>query len=326
MTQDPLHILIVEDDQALLRVIKMVLEKAGYRVSTAQNGRDGLQTIQKQGLPELIISDLMMPQMDGFEFLQAVRKLPGGSRPPFLFLSAYSENENVQKARLLGADDFIFKPFASQDLIEAVQAKINRHQSLQRLHSHEAMLETISLLADVINQRDYLAAGHSRRTLAMGRAFGRFLGLDDQTQILLDYGALLHDVGMIAVPQAVLNAPRELTDIERRLIKRHPVYGAELLARQPELQPVVPIVRHHHERWDGRGYPDGLSGEAIPFLARIIHILNAFDAMAHARPYRLPKNPPEIQADLEDNAGTQFDPALIARFLDMNPFLITEEV
>jgi putative two-component system response regulator len=261
-------------------------------------------------MPDLILSDLMMPKMDGFTFLQAVRQLPDGALPTFLFLSAYTELANVQKARLLGADDFLFKPFSSNELLRIIEKRITRREQMAQIFTQEAMYDLVGLLAETIASRDPLAAGHARATWKVAEAIAKAIGLDAVEQGYLHLGCLLQNIGMITIPRGILNSPRRLSQQERALIRQHPLEGERILERLPLLEPVRPIVRHHHERWDGNGYPDGLAGKDIPLLARIVGLADAFVAMTHDRPYRLALPREKVLSELKSNAGQQFDPDL----------------
>lgn len=304
-------ILIVEDDDAMRRVIDLVLRQAEYTVWQAHDGQNALSIVRERGMPDLILSDLMMPKMDGFTFLQAVRQMPAGALPTFIFLSAYTELANVQKARLLGADDFLFKPFSSDELLRIIEKRIARREQMAQLFTQDAMYNIVTLLAETIASRDPLAAGHAQASWQTASAIARAIGLDAVEQGYLRLGCLLQNIGMITIPRGILNSPRRLSKQERALIHQHPVEGERILEKLPLLSPVCPIVRHHHERWDGNGYPDKLAGKDIPLLARIVSLADAFTAMTHDRPYRLALPREKVIAELKANAGYQFDPDLV---------------
>jgi putative two-component system response regulator len=310
------HILIAEDTPTLLEVMREILQADGHEISVAANGREALAIFEKQ-VPDLILSDFMMPQMDGMALLQAVRAHPGGQAVPFLFVSARTENTATFQARELGADDYIFKPFGAEDLTRAVRAKLDRRRVVELFDTRSAHVQTVTMLANVIEARDQYTGGHVQRVQRYALLLAHALAWGAEAVSVLEFGALLHDIGKILVPRTVLNKPKKLASAEWALLRRHPEVGAEMLAGVDHLRRAIPYVRHHHERWDGSGYPDGLAGQGIPLEGRMLALADTFDAMTTDRPYRQALPREHALEEIRSRAGTQFDPELTAVFITL---------
>lgn len=308
-------ILVVEDDTAIREIVRDILIDAGYEVIDAANGRLALRAIEQGATPDLILADVMMPEMDGYELIRQLHASPQWITIPFVFLSALTNSEDVNRARELGSDDYLFKPFKTDDLLRVVRSKLARRQAVRLFDTREAHLQTLALLANVIEMRDQNTHGHIERVQNLARAFADALGWSPEAKAVMEYGALLHDIGKLAVPRSILNKPGPLTSEEFEIVKSHTTMGAQMIAQVRHLAPAVPYVRHHHERWDGRGYPDGLAGNNIPVEGRFLALVDVYDALTSDRPYRsaLPKN--EVVAFIEQNKGTIFDPNLADKFI-----------
>lgn len=307
-------ILLVEDDVSLLDIMREILEMEQYQVVTARNGLEALMLLD-QHLPDLVVSDLMMPVMDGFTLLREVRARPEGAGLPFLFLTARSSREDMTRARQLGVDDYLFKPFDSGELLTAITSRLRRRKSQQLFDTRAAHLQTITMLANVIEARDENTRGHVERVQQISLSLARALGWNSDDLIVLEYGALLHDIGKIVVPREILTKPSSLNEDEWRLMRRHVEVGAEMLAEVDHLRPAIPYVLYHHERWDGKGYPKGLAEEQIPREGRLLAIVDAFDAMTSDRPYHPALQREAALEEIRQKGGTQFDPDMVAVFL-----------
>ena len=310
------HILVAEDNVDIMEVMRDVLETEGYRVTCAPNGRDALRAFERE-TPDLIVSDVMMPHLDGFGLLKAVRAHPSGAAVPFLFLSARTENTATSQARVLGADDYLFKPFDADDLTLAVAAKLARRRAVERFDTRAAHLQTVLMLANTIEARDRNTRGHVERVQRTAMALARALNWDDEALAVLEFGALLHDIGKLVVSRTILNKPEPLTTAEWEVLRRHPEDGAHMLAGVDHLRGAVPYVLFHHERWDGTGYPHGRCGTGIPIEGRLLAVVDAYDAMTSERPYRPARTPAEACAEIRRLAGKQFDPTLAAAFVSL---------
>lgn len=294
--------------------MKTILEEEGYTVSCASNGKVALDLFVADR-PDMVISDIMMPEMDGFELLRAIRMMPAGVTVPFLFLSARTERTDVALARRLGVDDYLFKPFEASELIEAVRVRLERRRAMELFDTRVAHLQTVTMLANVIEMRDPYTAGHLERVrrLALNLAFALDWPLEKIA--ILEFGAILHDIGKIIVPSHVLKKTGPLDEEEWRLMRQHPIAGAKMLESVDHLRPAIPYVLYHHELWNGNGYPFGLAGEEIPVEGRLLAIVDAFDAMTSNRPYHFSITAEEALQELEKNKGIFFDPHMVDVFI-----------
>ncbi len=311
------HILVVEDNFDILAVMQDLLEGDGYRVSLANNGYEGLQAFDRE-VPDLIISDLMMPRLDGFGLLEAVRAQTRGAGVPFLFLSARTETAMTTRARSLGADDYLFKPFAPEDLLIAVRSKLDRRRTLQLFDTRSAHLQTVTMLANTIEARESYTRGHVDRVQKYALALARALGWNAEALAICAFGAILHDIGKIQVPRRILNKRRPLTHSEWVLLRRHPEIGARMLQGIDHLHDAIPYVLCHHERWDGRGYPARLIGRTVPSEGRLLAIVDSFDAMTSDRPYRRALGLERALAEIQRGANAQFDPLMVEAFMGLD--------
>jgi putative two-component system response regulator len=307
-------ILVVEDDPAMMIALRDILEGEGYAVITASDGRSALQAIDAE-LPALILSDISMPVMDGIELFEEVRKRPHTAGIPFIFLTARGTSEDVFAGKSLGADDYITKPVTSQQLVSVVRARERRSKELQLIQLQSSYKASLRTLANAIEARDTTTGQHVERVNAYAQALAEEMRWSEESRSALEFGAILHDIGKIAVPESILAKPGKLTEGEWLEMRRHPEVGRRMIAGIPYLEPAAPIVLHHHERWDGKGYPHGLAGEAIPVGARLLAIVDTFDAMTTDRPYRPALPPSSAFETLLENAGVQFDPAIVQSFV-----------
>jgi putative two-component system response regulator len=306
-------ILLVEDDPLLLEVMHSILGGEGYDVYPANNGRLALDLFVTVS-PHLIISDIMMPEMNGFELLKTVRSMPIGITIPFLFLSAKTERADVSHARELGVDDYLFKPFDSDELVQAVRTRLDRRRIVELFDTRSAHLQTVSMLANVIEARDPYTAGHVERVrrIALNLAFS--LNWSEEDIAILEFGAIMHDIGKISIPTSVLKKTGPLTEQEWNVMRQHPHFGAKMLIGIDHLRAAIPYVLCHHEWWNGSGYPNGLEGTKIPREGRLLAIADAFDAMTTNRPYHISMTAEEALAEVTRMGGVYFDPDMARAF------------
>ncbi|MGB8213301.1 MAG: HD domain-containing phosphohydrolase [Anaerolineales bacterium] len=309
-----LKILLVEDDASLLEVMRCLLEAEGYDVYPAINGKQALNLFVSSR-PNLVVSDIMMPEMNGYELLESVRDMPEGITVPFLFLSARTERSDVDRARSMGVDDYLFKPFEASELINAVHARLERRRMIELFDTRTAHLQTVIMLANVIETRDPYTAGHLERVrrLALNLAFA--LSWNTEDIAILEFGAILHDIGKIVVPSQVLKKTGPLNKEEWVLMRQHPEIGAKMLEGVDHLRAAVPYVLNHHEWWNGSGYPSGLKGEKIPREGRLLAIADSFDAMTTNRPYHSSMPAADALDELARYRGIYFDPDMVDAFL-----------
>jgi putative two-component system response regulator len=309
-------ILLVDDNPRLLAGAQLALSMNGFQVLTAKNGIEAIETLNNTR-PSLIVSDITMPGCDGFTLLERVHATPEWVTIPFLFLTALSDRETINRSRKLAVDDFLTKPFSPGDLVQAVTARLERARMLEMAHCLDASLQAITILANAIETRDLYTSGHAERVGDYAERLARCLGVAIEEVRRIRLAAVLHDIGKIGIPEAVLNKPICLTSAEWEVVKTHPVRGVEILAPLNYPQTVLDGVRRHHERYDGQGYPDGLAGDQIPLAGRLIAVADAYDAMTIPRAYRARLTPAAAVERLHGGAGTQFDPRMTAVFIEM---------
>lgn len=325
------HILVVDDDPMNLYIAERIL-KEKYQVSCVKSGEEALNFLKKE-LPDLVLLDIHMPEMDGFEVIDRMRAVEKYSGLPVIFLTADDERDAEVKGFKHGALDFITKPFIADIMIQRVK-RILELDRLQKNLKQEVARQTkkaeerrqkiermsdqiMQALASTIDAKDKYTNGHSVRVAEYSREMMRRIGGTEQEQEDVYYIGLLHDIGKIGIPDAIISKSSGLTDEEYSLIKSHPVIGADILKNISEIPGIDVGARWHHEKYDGTGYPDGLKGEEIPRMARLIGVADAYDAMASKRSYRdvLPQE--VVREEIEKGKGTQFDPYFADIMLQM---------
>jgi len=304
---DPPSIVVAEDDMATRALLRVVLERAGYEVRQVDNGVDALAEIMREP-PDVALLDIGMPEMDGLEVTRRLRGEPLTALLPIILVTARGRLEDKVAGLDAGASDFITKPFEPAELLARVRSNQRLSSALTRL---ENTRDVLIALASAIDAKDPVTEHHCDRVAELAISLAGVAGLGEEAIEAIGYGAVLHDVGKIGIAEAVLLKPGELTDEERVEMQRHPVIGAQILSPLRLGSMIGPIVRGHHERWDGSGYPDRLRGEAIPVGARVVSVVDAYDAMTHARPYRNALSLEQARAELVRSRGTQFDPELV---------------
>lgn len=323
-------VIVVDDDMANLKMAGHILSKNHMRVTALKSGKALLDYLG-ENQPDLILLDILMPEMDGFETLGKLREMESGKDIPVIFLTANEDEESETKGLKLGAMDFIKKPFVPDVLALRVRHIIDLNRLQKNLEmevekktkeNERLSLHVVQTLADAIDAKDTYTNGHSGRVAKYSKEMAKRAGYTEKQQNDIYMMGLLHDVGKIGVPDAVINKPARLSDDEFELIKNHPVMGARILKNIKEMPKLATGARWHHERFNGNGYPDGLSGEDIPEEARIIAVADAYDAMTSNRSYRdvLPQG--IVREEIEKGRGTQFDP----RFADIMLEMIDEDV
>lgn len=306
-------LLIVEDNHDLRNGLKDILSFEGFMVLAAANGKEALEQM-KAVRPDLIISDITMPEMDGFEFYDAVRARPDGVTIPFIFLTARGERDDVLRGKNLGAEDYLVKPVTRNELLAAVQSRLTRFRQLQMAQMEQAYQAALTALANSIEVRDRYTRGHVERVTAYTLAIAEELGWRGKRLEDLRYGAILHDIGKVFINEAILKKAGDLTPQERAEILLHPLRGAEMIKDIPYLAQAIPVIRSHHEHWDGRGYPEGLKGEEIPIEARIIAVADVFDALTSNRPYHPATTLQQGYEQILKESGSHFDPLVVDAF------------
>jgi len=307
-------ILVVEDNSEMRQALAHTLALEGYSVQQAENGQAALAKLQRL-TPDLILSDMNMPRLSGIEFYRALRQNPRWTLIPFIFLTANDTPEDVRQGRSLGVEDYLTKPIDSADLLSTVNARLLRVAEVQVAQMGRAYLETVNVLANTIEGRDAYTAGHVERVATYARLLAEALGWAPEHLRMLEFGARLHDIGKIVIPDSILNKTAPLSPVEWVAMRQHPVAGAKILREITHLQSAVPYVLYHHERWDGSGYPQGMRGKDIPVEGRLLAIVDVYDALTTARPYHPARSTYDVLQFLQMNAGRLFDAHLVTMFI-----------
>jgi putative two-component system response regulator len=306
-------IVVAEDDMATRALLRASLERAGYQVRAFEDGAAALDEILRRP-PDVALLDIGLPEMDGLAVTRAIRSDPGTALLPIILVTARGRLEDKVAGLDAGASDFITKPFQPAELLARVRTNLRLSSAISRL---ETTQDVLVALATAIDAKDPMTEHHCARVAERAIALGSAAGLAEAAVEAIGYGAVLHDIGKIGIPEALLLKTGELTPDERAEMQRHSAIGSEILAPLRLGRIVGPVVRSHHERWDGSGYPDGLRGGAIPIGARIVAIVDAHDAMTHDRVYRPRLDPDDARRELVRCAGSQFDPELVELYLAM---------
>lgn len=321
-------VLIVDDEYIGRETLQSVLEGEGYELEMAENGFQAIEKAKKL-LPDVILLDVMMPGMTGFEVCQRIRNDPQIAEIPIIILTALDDRESLLNALKAGADDFISKPFDRYELRARLMGitRLNRYQKLiqeraklreanaQLLSAYEATIEGLSHALDL---RDRETEGHSRRVTELTVKLAKALNMTENEIMHIRRGALLHDMGKIGVPDAILHKPAKLTEEEWAIMRKHPQLAYEMLYPIEYLRPALEIPLNHHERWDGSGYPRGLKGEDIPIVARLFAVVDVWDALTSNRPYRPAWSEEEASAYIREEAGKHFDPQVVDLFFKID--------
>jgi len=291
-------IIVIDDTDVSAEVLRRLLLRDGYAVEVARDGEAGLAAVRRVA-PDLILLDVMMPGIDGFEVCRRLKSDPATRLTPVVLVTTLDGRDDRIKGMDAGADDFITKPVDGMELRARVRALLRLKRYTDELDSAEAIILS---LARTVEARDPNTEGHCERLACYAVRMGEALGLREEDLAALYRGGFLHDLGKVAIPDSVLMKPGPLTPEEYELVKRHTIVGDELCAGLRALRPVRPIVRHHHERQNGSGYPDGLVGDQIPLLAQIAAVADVYDAMTTSRPYKPAHTPTEALEALRTEA------------------------
>jgi len=317
MTSDDLglspgaRILVADRDEAMARQMGEHLSAVGHTVLLAFDGEEALRRIRRDD-PEIALLDVGVSRLNAYQLCERVKSHATTRGMPVIMLVSASAQDEKIRALEVGADDFLSRPVNKLELLARVKSLVR----VKRLHDQVETTENVIFgLAKMLEGKVSPEGSDSQRLADHACLLGRALGLDEEDLDNLRKGALLHDIGKISVREQVLLKQGRLTEEEYNEVKHHPEVGERICGPLRCADEVLPIIRHQQERWDGSGYPDGLAGERIPLLARIMSIANAYDAMLSPRPHRPPMSREEAQEVLRQGAGTQWDPHLIEVFL-----------
>jgi putative two-component system response regulator len=322
------RLLIVDDEDSIRRVLALELKKSGYDCLEANSGEEALEIAGNQPV-DAVLSDLQMPGMDGLELLREIkRRFPDVA---VVMITGNHEVDSAIAAIQAEADDYLLKPFDWQTIRCRIERALERTALKKKVREYQNGLEemlarrttqinrltlhVIQSLVTALEARDPSTDGHSRRVTLLARQLGIAVGLNHRDLEILQVAAMFHDLGKIGIRENILTKQGSLSDEELEHIKSHPEIGVKVLEPLLEFHEILPLILHHHERYDGCGYPSGISGDSIPVGARILAVVDSFDAMVSDRPYRSGIPIVEAFVRLRGSAGSQLDPLLVQQFL-----------
>ncbi len=347
MTLENATVMLVDDTPANLEVLREMLQDQGYRVLVFPSGETALKALGRN-VPDLILLDIMMPDMDGFEVCRRIKDEERLRDIPVIFISALDDTANKIRAFTEGGVDYITKPFQERETLARVDIHIRLRRMQQELREYSLHLErlvsekvreisssqmaTIHAMSKLAEYRDDQTGKHIERTRELCRMLARKLRenprysprIDDSFVDNIYHAAPLHDIGKVGIPDAILLKPGKLTEQEFEIIKKHAVIGGTTLGCVKDKYPQnefikmgIALAMFHHEKWDGTGYPEGLAGEEIPLSARIMALVDVYDALRSERPYKKPFPHGESCRIIREGRGTHFDPAVVDAFLSI---------
>jgi len=305
------RILVVDDNRTNALLLERVLVGDGHMVEVANDGQEALDRVTHNA-PDLILLDLDMPKIDGYEVCRRVKSNPATRFVPIVIVTAQNAFDAKLRAWELGADDFITKPFQCLEVVARCRSLLRIKDLIDERDSAEAV---VFAFARVVEAKSPYTHGHSERVAAFALTLAAEIALPEDEWDSLRKGALLHDIGKVSVPDAILDKPSSLTPAEFDIMKQHTVQGARIAEPLRSVRDAVPLIRWHHERLDGRGYPDGLFAGSIPLLVRILSVADVYDSLSSARPYRGAIPHAQCMEIIErDAAGGGLDPELVRAF------------
>ena len=308
-------VLIVDDLDINRRLLKAMLKTANYRFLEARRASEALMVLEKERV-DLVILDLMIPEMSGPEFCRKIKTNRKTQLVQVLMITSLHGVENEIQGIDSGADEYLTKPLHPALVRSRIRSMLRNKAAIDSLEEAETILFA---LARAVESRDHYTADHCERLATYGVAIGNALGLGRQELVALHRGGYLHDIGKVAMPDRILHGTEKLTDEEWTIMYQHTIRGEDICRPMKSLAPVLPIIRSHHERWDGTGYPDGLVGEKIPLLARILQVVDIYDALTTARTYKLQLSHQEAIRIMEEEAKKGWrDPELVNMFVNIS--------
>lgn len=315
MDQEPLHtVLVVDDDPSVRKTLARLLERQGFEVLTTGGGAAALELVRSEA-PDLVLLDVVMPGMGGLEVCRRLKGDPETRLIPVVLVTGLEGRSDRLAGIEAGADDFLSKPVDPAEMVARIRSLLRVKRYTDELERVESVLMT---LARTVEERDAYTRGHCDRLANMSAELGRRLGLATGQIVDLERGGYLHDIGKVVVPDAILNKPGPLTSQEWARVREHPVAGERICSELRSLRTVLPIIRHHHERLDGSGYPDGLAGDAVPMTARVLQVVDVYDALTTQRPYKPGLAVGDALQIMEDEVGRGWrDPAVFAELVRM---------
>ena len=310
----PPRVLVVDDNTNTMSLMRDLLATRGYDVVAVPDAAQAEAEILRRP-PDVVLSDVVMPGKSGYELCREMKENPATRLVPFILITGLSEREDRVRGIEAGADDFLNKPIFPEELFARVKSLIKLKEFTDELETAESVLCTLGLS---VESRDPYTEGHCERLAENASNLGRHLLLEEDEIIALRRGGYLHDLGKIAVPDEILKKGADLTPDEWLVMKRHPITGENICRPLKSLRLVLPVIRNHHEHFNGSGYPDGLSGQQIPLLARILQVVDVYDALRTARPYKPALNHEQAAITMREEARKGlWDDELVVEFFAM---------
>jgi len=304
-------ILVADDNEGNREWLCGLLSQEGYQVIAVGDGQQALEQVSSDSV-DLLLLDVVMPRKSGFDVCLAMKSSPETRLTPVLLVTSLSGDEDRIRGIMCGADDFLSKPVNKHELLARVYSLIRLKHFTDELDNAETVLFSLALS---IEAKDPYTEGHCDRLSKYSVAVGEKLGLPEDLRVALRRGGLVHDIGKLAVPESILLKPGPLTPEERKIMEQHTIAGERICAPLRSFRNVLPIIRHHHEKQDGSGYPDGLKGDRVPLTARILQITDVYDALTTDRPYRKALSPEKAFAIMrEETARGWWDASVLNEF------------
>lgn len=308
------RILVVDDNQDNVVLMRELLSSRGYEVLTAATAEEAQEVIHRQP-PDLILLDVIMPGKSGYELCRELKEDPLTRLIPVVMITGLTDREDKIRGIEAGADDFLNKPIFPEELFARVNSLLKLKEFTDELENVETVLFSFAL---GVEARDPYTEGHCDRLSHYASELGRHLGLDEESIIALKRGGVLHDIGKIRIPDEILKKGSNLTPQEWEIMRQHPVIGENICKPLKSLRKVLPIIRNHHEHWNGSGYPDGLRGHDIPLLARILQVVDVYDALRTERPYKPALSHEDSERTMTEEAKSGlWDRELVREFFAM---------
>lgn len=312
-------VLVVDDKLEILLIMRELLASRGYHVITASDADEVIHMVHEER-PDLVLLDVVMPGKSGYELCRELKEDPSTRLIPVVMITGLSDRGDRIRGIEAGADDFLSKPLYPEELFARVRSLLKLKEFTDELENAEAVVFSLAL---GVEARDPYTGNHCSRLAHYANALGQKLGLDYDSLVALKRGGFLHDLGKVAIPDEILKKGSGLNTEEWKIMKQHPITGASICAPLHSFRGVLPIIRHHHEHWNGSGYPDGLAGEEIPLLARILQVVDVYDALTTARPYKPALSPRESRLVMNREAGAGlWDKRLVNEFF----LLLSQEI
>ncbi len=307
-------ILVIDDKLDTVLLLRELLGSRGYHVLAATEPDEGKEMIHSER-PDLVLLDVIMPGKSGYEVCRELKEDPLTRLIPVVMITGLSDRDDRVRGIEAGADDFLSKPLYPEELFARVKSLLKLKEFTDELENAEAVVVALAL---GIESRDPYTGNHCERLARYAADLGHYIGLDGDSIIALKRGGYLHDLGKVSIPDEILKKGSRLTPSEWEIMKQHPAIGESICRPLKSFRSVLPIIRHHHEHWDGTGYPDGLIGNQIPLLARVLQVVDVYDALRTARPYKPALSHDEAERTMRQEANVgNWDPDLVCEFFEM---------